>query len=235
MNVRHCAHCSANETHLGKLVQRRSCAVLRHKAPDCSNSTEHTLLPSVHCPLRPQVLAARDSFQVCLELLAAAQASPSNRQDPLPNGHPSSPSKPHAIPHSHQPLHTLLQQLPGCSQLQPPHAKVVEARIRSLEVFRTMATAEALAAAKQHGQVVELLHGVAFPRGGPGQRGRRGHGERDGEQPAGVREEGGVEAGEDGGEGGAEELPCAEEGGGGESRMPPWPFALGSALRRPPA
>lgn len=210
-------------------------AMLPHRPPDRSNTSECTILPAVHCSLRLQVLAARDTYQVCWELLAAAQAPPTNRQDALPNSHRASPTKHHSLPHSHQPLHTLLQQLPGCSQLQPPHAKVVEARIRSLEVFRTMATAEALAAATQHAQVVELVRGVAFPRGGTGQRGSGRHGEHGGEQAAGGGAQGGVEGGEDAGEGEAEELPCAEEGGEGESRMPSWPFTWGSALRRLPA
>ncbi|GIM13731.1 hypothetical protein Vretimale_16758, partial [Volvox reticuliferus] len=54
--------------------------------------------------------------------------------------------------------------LPGCSILQPPTAAAVQVRVRALEVFRTMASAEQLVASGEYEQAVMTLRDVAFPQ-----------------------------------------------------------------------
>ncbi|GIL50365.1 hypothetical protein Vafri_6615, partial [Volvox africanus] len=57
--------------------------------------------------------------------------------------------------------------LPGCSILQPPTAAAVQVRVRALDVFRTMASAEQLVASGEYKQAVLILRDVGFPQRQP--------------------------------------------------------------------
>ncbi|KXZ52464.1 hypothetical protein GPECTOR_9g508 [Gonium pectorale] len=121
-----------------------------------------------------QVLEAQESFLACLDLLPladpAAFADDGDGDDGAGGAaavgcveQPSAAAAGGGGARDAASAWAAVWSLPGCALLRPPSEAAVLERVRSLEIFRTMATAEAAGAAGEHERVVELLREVAFP------------------------------------------------------------------------